>query len=141
MLQFNDLSYYAIPSLPKDYQVPAWLPIEVGFFAGRIYFEWHEYEGILNFLGLKPTATMDSSQSDSRSFHTFTPKPLAFLQDWISARRKMQDWSSSPMGFIVAGKKLYAHHPFFSIAGGVSAKNKKIVLVGKSRRRAAGGRL
>jgi hypothetical protein len=141
MLHFNNLAYYAIPALPNDYKVPGWLPIEVGFFAGRIYFEWHEYEGILSFLGLKPAASPDSSGSDTtlvegandgQPHYTFTKKPLAFLQDWISARRKMQDWSASPMGFIVAGKKLYANHPFFTTVSSACAKDQKIVFVERS---------
>lgn len=140
MLQFNDLTYYAIPALPEDYQVPFWLRIEVGFFAGRIYFEWKEYEGILSFLGLNPTVPKQSPESDSETepgtleqpSHTFTTKPLAFLQDWISARRKMQDWSASPMGFIVAGKKLHSHHPFFSAPDDAIAENKKIFFAGNT---------
>ncbi|KAH7109116.1 hypothetical protein B0J11DRAFT_449300 [Dendryphion nanum] len=133
MLHFNNLSYYAIPPLPENYKMPDWLPIEVGFFAGRIYFEWHEYQGILRFLGLGYTTAIDAIEAkevlgsldivdDKRDNNegpctTFTTKPLSFLQDWISARRKMQDWSSSPMGYIVTGKKLHAHHPFFSVPG------------------------
>ncbi|KAH8712054.1 hypothetical protein GQ44DRAFT_752359 [Phaeosphaeriaceae sp. PMI808] len=139
MLHFNDLSYYAIPPLPIGYQIPTWLRIEVGFFAGRIYFEWHEYEGILRFLGLVPGATNESSTdsdiangeniADEQSRHMFTDKPLAFLQDWVSARRKMQDWSSSPVGFIVSGKTLHAHHTFFAVPGGAGEEDKKVVFV------------
>lgn len=139
MLHFNDMSYYAIPSLPTGYQIPTWLQIEVGFFAGRIYFEWHEYEGILRFLGLAPRATKESSTDSNiangenfgykQSCHTFTDKPLAFLQDWVSARRKMQDWSSSPVGFIVSGKTLHAHHTFFAVPDSVGEVDKKVVVV------------
>ena len=139
MLQFNDLSYYAIPPLPIGYQTPTWLRIEVGFFAGRIYFEWNEYEGILSFLGLVPKATKESSMDSdtakdktlnpSQPHHTFTDKPLAFLQDWISARRKMQDWSTSPVGFIVAGKTLHAQHTFFAVPGSAREPDKKVVFV------------
>jgi len=136
MLHFNDLSYYAIPSLPTDYQVPTWLRIEVGFFAGRIYFEWHEYESILRFLGLVPGATIESSTDSDiaheQSFHTFTENPLAFLQDWVSARRKMQDWSLSPVGFIVSGKTLHAHHTFFSASGGAAEGDKKMAFIAKA---------
>lgn len=130
MLHFNDLSYYAIPHLLDKYEIPAWLKVEVGFFAGRLYFEWHEYHDILRFLGLEPetvetrpftTACPEGSTSlngesiaHENSCQKFTTRPLAFLEDWISSRRKMQDWSSSPMGFIVAGKKLHASHAFFS---------------------------
>jgi hypothetical protein len=145
MLHFNDLKYYATPSLPRDYRVPTWLQIEVGFFSGRLYFEWHEYEGILEFLGLRNAAAAavkeqspdskaanvgDVTTASKMSHETFTAKPLLFLQDWISERRKIQDWSSSPMGFIVAGKKLHSHHPFFSsAAGGASEEGQKAVFV------------
>lgn len=142
MLHFNDLKYYAIPPMPEHYQVPIWLRIEVGFFAGRIYFEWDEYEGILNFLGLRHTVSEEPSEPEEgteveaavpetreKSSHGFTPKPVAFLQDWISARRKMQDWSASPMGFIVAGKTLHAHHPFFATPGDTDAEKKKMFFV------------
>ncbi|PVH96294.1 hypothetical protein DM02DRAFT_687922 [Periconia macrospinosa] len=140
MLHFNHLSYYSIPPLPIDYHAPTWLRIEVGFFAGRIYFEWHEYEGILRFLGLVPGVDTNESSTDSdiangenvaqeKLYHTFTYKPLAFLQDWVSARRKMQDWSSSPVGFIVSGKTLHAHHAFFAIPGGAGEEDKKVMFV------------
>lgn len=139
MLQFNGLSYYAILPLPAGYQIPTWLQIEVGFFAGRIYFEWHEYESILRFLGLVPRVTKDSSTNSpiangqntghEQPCHTFTDKPLAFLQDWVSVRRKMQDWSSSPVGFIVSGKTLHAHHTFFAVPGSAGEADKKVFFV------------
>lgn len=60
MLHFNDLKYYTMPALPVDYQVPSWLIIEIGFFAGRLYFEWHEYDGIIEYLGLGKVCFQDS---------------------------------------------------------------------------------
>jgi len=102
----------------------------VCFFTSRLYFERHEYEGILSFLGLASGEAVNggaiketSKDADTenhahiaskKSCYSLTTKTLAFLQDWISARRKMQDWSTSPIGFIVAGKQLHGHHPFFT---------------------------
>jgi hypothetical protein len=38
MLQFNDLKYYATPTLPPDWSAPMWLKVAVGIFAGKLYF-------------------------------------------------------------------------------------------------------
>jgi hypothetical protein len=43
----------------------------------------------------------------------FTRKPLTFLQEWLALRRKGQDFSHSPMGFICQGQRLLENHPFF----------------------------
>ena len=151
MLHFNDMKYYTIPTIPCHYKVPIWLPIEIGLFSGRLYFQWCEYEHILSFLGLNSTpAGNPFSPHEMRAANgvditgqsigppvkisqpTFTQQPLAFLQDWISARRKTQDWSSSPMGFIVARKKLTSEHPFFSKSG-LGEEAKKAVFIGETR--------
>ncbi|KAJ0427087.1 hypothetical protein BJY00DRAFT_320561 [Aspergillus carlsbadensis] len=47
MLHFNNLDYYALPSLPDGWRPPSWLPFEIGILGGRLYFEFSEYEGIL----------------------------------------------------------------------------------------------
>ena len=51
MLHFNNLNYYAIPALPKHWKAPTWLTIELGIFAGRLYFEYNEYSDLCKFLG------------------------------------------------------------------------------------------
>jgi hypothetical protein len=43
----------------------------------------------------------------------FTRKPLTFLQEWLTVRRKGQDFAHTPMGFICQGKQLLESHPFF----------------------------
>lgn len=43
----------------------------------------------------------------------FTAKPLTFLQEWLAVRRKGQDFTHTPMGYICQGKPLNASHPFF----------------------------
>ncbi|OAG39983.1 hypothetical protein AYO21_05856 [Fonsecaea monophora] len=60
MLQFNDLNYYAVPPLPLGWSAPTWLKIQVGIFAGRLYFPFKELEQIRSFLGLQ----------DSQLIHT-----------------------------------------------------------------------
>lgn len=42
-----------------------------------------------------------------------TARPLSFVQEWLAARRRGQDFTSTPMGFIAQGKTLQDDHPFF----------------------------
>jgi len=51
MLHFNNLTFYAIPTLPDEWKAPTWLTIELGIFAGRLYFEFEEYAGLRKYLG------------------------------------------------------------------------------------------
>ncbi|KIX98277.1 uncharacterized protein Z520_05578 [Fonsecaea multimorphosa CBS 102226] len=60
MLQFNDLNYYAVPPLPLDWSAPSWLKIQIGIFAGRLYFPFEELEQIQAFLGLEDSRLMRS---------------------------------------------------------------------------------
>ncbi|OAG11713.1 uncharacterized protein CC84DRAFT_1133705 [Paraphaeosphaeria sporulosa] len=112
MLHFNDLSYHATPPLIPGTKVPSWLKIELGIFAGRLYFEWHEYEGLLSYLGVQ-TMVGGGEYLGNSSRDTFVQKPLTFVHDWLAALRKGQDFEHTPMGFITTGKPLSADHPFF----------------------------
>jgi hypothetical protein len=168
MLHFNDLKYYAIPPLPADWEAPMWLKIELGIFAGRLYFEYDEYATLCSFLGIveddqsitetignaAKTAAQDEREvvveditvaenvdstvkapttdekkedevienvwvvkaktAEVKKPKTFTAKPLTFMQEWLSLRRKGQDFAQTPMGYICQGKVLKADHPFFS---------------------------
>jgi hypothetical protein len=116
MLQFNDLDYYAIPPLPKNFKAPTWLKVELGIFAGRLYFEWNEYEEILSYLGIQLSDEAGDPSEQSHRKDAFATKPLAFLHEWLAVRRKGQDFEHTPMGFITTGKPLFADHPFFSAA-------------------------
>lgn len=160
MLHFNDFKYYCTPSVPKYWQAPMWLKIEVGIFSGRLYFDFSEYADIKRFLGVKEHAgvlaeglllkngdavhedfkatdqsnqvpdgleeAQSQSSEDGIDIQTqvgasnevepqvlLTKKPLAFMQEWISVRRKGQDFAQTPMGFVCHGKPLDASHPFF----------------------------
>ncbi|KNG50865.1 hypothetical protein TW65_01843 [Stemphylium lycopersici] len=112
MLHFNKLDYYATPSLPADFQAPVWLRVELGLFAGRLYIEWDEYYELLGYLGLGE----DLSQHLDKL--PFAKKPLSFLHEWISLRRKGQDFEHTPMGFVTSGKPLTENHPFFRVLSG-----------------------
>ncbi|CZT03079.1 uncharacterized protein RAG0_09953 [Rhynchosporium agropyri] len=133
MLHFNGLSYYAVPNLPLNWEAPAWLRTELGIYAGRLYFDFSEYSTILAFLGVKETTSkieeedidhLNSSEGtellkievngiDVSIHKAFTRKPLAFLQEWLAIRRKGQDFTETPMGYICQGKQLSENHPFF----------------------------
>ena len=56
MLHFNDLKYYTIPELPLGWKAPTWLMIELGIFAGRLYFQYEEYGDLLRYLGFEEAA-------------------------------------------------------------------------------------
>ncbi|KAI1100418.1 hypothetical protein F4804DRAFT_46400 [Jackrogersella minutella] len=138
MMHFNKLKFYAMPQLPQDWQPPGWLTTELGFFAGRLYFDWSEYHSICELLGIdvsKPgmeegnsseasaadsTAEVASSdpnhQPFGKNYKGLTPKPYTFTQEYLAARRCGQDFTHTPMGFLCSGKPLSEDSPFFRSA-------------------------
>ena len=136
MRHFNSLQYYALPSLPKDWAVPKWLPIELGIFAGFLYFDYSEYTSLLQYLGLQTNISkvveegiddlspqdnniVDTGEKTAKANYTqehraIACKPLSFLQEWLAIRRKGQDFAQTPMGFVCQGKPLAETHPFFT---------------------------
>lgn len=128
MLHFNNLNYYAMPSLPAGWKAPTWLKLELGIFAGRLYFEYEEYEHLRNYLGLRETAAavftetveetgtaaeLDGADGGAdkaviatiKQVASFTAKPLTFLQEWLAIRRKGQDFVHIPMGACAKGRR------------------------------------
>jgi len=127
MLHFSDLDFYAVPALPKTWQAPEWLKLELGIYAGRLYFEFAEYQAILDFLGIRYTEGRIEAEDDSdddvardlelispEAPQVFTRKPLAFLQEWLALRRKGQNFDQTPMGYVCQGKILPESHHFFA---------------------------
>lgn len=137
MLQFNDLTYYSVPPLPKEWIAPKWLRVELGVFAGRLYFEWSEYKHMCELLGIQEgvvknedldvVMAMDGAgdevvpEGGLRATPTvqvdeikFASRPLTFMQEWLAVRRRGQDFAHSPMGFVSQGKPLQSEHPFFN---------------------------
>ncbi|EQB57807.1 hypothetical protein CGLO_02015 [Colletotrichum gloeosporioides Cg-14] len=133
MLHFSKLDYLSIPPLANDWEAPMWLRVELGLYAGRLYFEWDEYAEICRLLGIDETSlsehleessdedleraqldgAVESKPSAKPAKTGLTPRPLTFCQEWLAARRRGQDFVSTPMGFIAQGKPLQATHPFF----------------------------
>ncbi|KAL8391947.1 hypothetical protein RB595_002236 [Gaeumannomyces hyphopodioides] len=64
MLHFNRLDYYAIPDLPDNWKAPTWLTVELGIFAGRLYFEWDEYSVLCQLAGLDPSSNSQEDWED-----------------------------------------------------------------------------
>lgn len=143
MLQFNDLRYYTVPALPRDWQAPEWLKTELGIFAGRLYFEWDEYKHLAKYYDISdnPTTTEDldgtvpgtdehpavdgtdescgeeEETEGQQLVKSFVKNPLIFMQEWLAIRRRGQDFAHTPMGYITQGKPLQPDHPFFRQSG------------------------
>lgn len=139
MLQFNNLQYFTIPALPRDWCAPQWLKTEMGLFAGRLYFEWNEYPHLAKYLATAgsdetpgdkdwtfveaesdagPCDSGESSKNDQplvreQLTKPFVKTPLIFMQEWLAVRRRGQDFAHTPMGHVTQSKQLYADHPFF----------------------------
>ncbi|KAF2669842.1 hypothetical protein BT63DRAFT_223145 [Microthyrium microscopicum] len=114
MLPFNDLSFCGIPALPAQWSAPTWLKVELGIFSGRLYFAFDEYSSICQYLGIPPQTTETKTVTFQKAIETFTAKPLTFIKEWLATRRKCQDFTHTPMGYICDGKVLTENHPFFA---------------------------
>ncbi|CZT10217.1 uncharacterized protein RAG0_14754 [Rhynchosporium agropyri] len=129
MTHFNSLSYYVVPHLPPAHKFPDWLSIELGIFAGRLYFDFAERSSLLRYLQLdtysssQGSADMDSpSENSSSSAEALVLKannPVNFLLEWLTLCRKGQDIMHTPIGYICQGRQLHELHPFFMKRGNV----------------------
>lgn len=110
MFHFCCLDYYALPCLPQHHAFPEWLSIELGILGGRLYFTFAEYEPLRKHLDAlaAPWSQMQEALP--------TRKFIAFLLDWLSVRRKSQDITLTPMGYLCTGKAMHETHPFFRAA-------------------------
>ncbi|OIW23013.1 hypothetical protein CONLIGDRAFT_719555 [Coniochaeta ligniaria NRRL 30616] len=133
MLHFNNLDFYTIPALPASFRAPKWLKAELGLISGRLYFEWDEYAYLQKLFGIsednvseeedehlitETDGANESHEADAQPAkkapaNLFVSSPMNFMQEWLSVRRRGQDFSHTPMGFISSGKPLVADHPFF----------------------------
>jgi len=115
MQHFNGLSYYVLPPLPVGYTIPDWLSIELGIFAGRLYFNFPECASLMKYLELENGTDTETLESDGEHANTFTTNPINFLLDWLTLCRKGQDIMRTPMGYICQGRPLHENHPFFVV--------------------------
>ncbi|KAE8311556.1 hypothetical protein BDV41DRAFT_578450 [Aspergillus transmontanensis] len=118
MLQFDCLDYYSLPSLPKGWSPPSWLPFELGILAGRLYFHFSDYEFLLEQLRLDSEKAITNvnpagARTPAACDDSFVRSQLNFLQDWLTLRRQGQDISHTLMGYVCQGSRLRPDHPFF----------------------------
>ncbi|KAK3307698.1 uncharacterized protein B0T15DRAFT_415095 [Chaetomium strumarium] len=62
MLAFDNLTFFSMPALPQGWVAPQWLKTELGLLAGRLYFEWHEYDALCKFLGITEGSSSGSDE-------------------------------------------------------------------------------
>ena len=106
MRQFDSLSFYALPPLPADHQVPGWLSMELGAFAGRTFADFSDC--------LALQKSMEDNHDDGTAcMGGFSPSPFAFLYEWLALRRKGQDITHTPVGYVCRGRPLSRDHYFF----------------------------
>jgi hypothetical protein len=115
MQHFNGLSYYVLPPLPVGYTIPEWFSIELGIFAGRLYFNFPECAPLMKYLQLENRTDAETQESDGEHTYTFTKNPFNFLLDWLTLCRKGQDIMRTPMGYVCQGRALHENHPFFLV--------------------------
>ena len=135
MLSFYFLDYHNTPPIPEGKALPTWLRVELFLLAGGLYFDWNDHQAVCDFLGIHPAGAdemehwadipggaqdgLDCEASNAvaeqkpKIAQRFTTRPLTFLQEWLSIRRRGQDFAHSPMGYIAQGKPLQGNHPFF----------------------------
>ena len=100
MLPFNHFSFYSIPPLPASHQVSEWLSMELGIFAGRTFADFTEC------IALKKSMERQDGA-------IFSANPSGFLFEWLTLRRKEEDITHTPIGFICHGRPLDENHNFF----------------------------
>lgn len=118
MMHFNDFRFYTMPTLPPRYEFPAWFSIELGLFAGRLYVSFEECAAIRNYLQIHQNEEDDEEcASEPANAVTLANNPVAFLLEWLTLRRQVQDIMQTPMGHILQGRSLSSDHPFFTDPG------------------------
>lgn len=137
MIHFNDFDSYSIPALPDGWEAPPWLRVELSLYGGGLYFSWDDYKPLCELLGIEdgelheseidPALMLDGAtdtvldedeniyDADNKGCDKrLTRKPLTFVQEWLAVRRRGQDFTHSPMGFVSQGKSLQSDHAFFT---------------------------
>ncbi|KAF3228501.1 hypothetical protein TWF106_007534 [Orbilia oligospora] len=110
MVQFDTLKFLSIPPLPEGWKPPAKLSVELGIIAGRLYFAFEHSPDLKDYLDLTNESLEESIMAEAV---VFTRKPLSFLQEWLTLKRKGQDFLHTPMGYLCQSKALLKSHPFF----------------------------
>jgi hypothetical protein len=104
MLQFSGLRYYSLPGLESGHIIPRSLNIELGIFAGRLYMKHEECMSLMKYI--------DDASITGRS-DTTTTEIVSFILEWVSLRRRGQDITHTPLGYVCQGRPLGIEHAFF----------------------------
>jgi hypothetical protein len=113
----EDLSFCAIPSVPKVWAIPP-VVMQLNLFAGQLYLRsYEEYVSLCNFLGLCShppdmdvkvacdgfisPATRGGLYPTTAGTCSFTTSPVNFLRIVTALRRKGQSYALSHMGIIL----------------------------------------
>jgi hypothetical protein len=108
MSHFDRLTFYALPPLPTDHQVPAWLSVELGIFAGRMYADFAGCTTLKRYMERSESGDGDEAAA------AFSARPAGFLLEWLSLRRKGQNVAHTPVGHVCHGRPLREDHHFFA---------------------------
>lgn len=104
MLKFSDLQYYSVPALEGGHIIPQSLTIELGIFAGRLYMKYEECVSLVNYI---------NDVSINGRFDATTTETISFILEWVSLRRRGQDITHTPLGYVCQGRPLDIEHAFF----------------------------
>ena len=112
MSSFDGLLYSMppIPAAAKNGQAPGedqqqWrerLWMELGIFAGRLYAGFDECTALRRFI-------------ESAGGAALSANPAGFLFEWLALRRKGQDITHTPMGYVCQGWPLRQDHHLFAV--------------------------
>lgn len=121
-MKFSEMRYYTVPTLKQS--LPTQVIIEIGLLAGRLYFEYDDYAGIMAYMGMRVPL---SGVSDAVKAHVsasskelgwqgraFCKNVTGFFEEWLAATRTGQDFGQTPMGYVSQGRPLRNDHPFFA---------------------------
>lgn len=99
---FNEFRYYNLPELPQQHDFPDWFRIELGILSGRLYVDSAESELLARYI--------QPNLSNNGEFTSLADDPAQFLLEWLPLRRKSQNVTHTPMGYICTGRNPEAGH-------------------------------
>jgi hypothetical protein len=75
MMRFDQLKFFSIPDLPEGWSAPSWLRVQLGIFAGRLFFDWDDYSPICDFMGVDGSHVTPEEEEDEAGLFVSEPVP------------------------------------------------------------------
>lgn len=75
MMRFDQLKFFSIPELPEGWSAPSWLRVQLGVFAGRLFFDWEDYSPICDFMGVDGSHVTPEEEEDEEGLFVSEPVP------------------------------------------------------------------